>query len=102
MYLILTVQSLNNGNYRFGLSQDDFNQIMKNLNGQNVFVQLPGIDNNIEVAHLTFLNEGNLFANEISNWIIHNNYINWEHRNPFKLVFRFQQNTFTYYNNQAH
>ena len=102
MQLILTVQSLNNGQYRFHISENDFNQIVPKLQGEQIYINLPGSDEDIEVAHNVFFNHQNLYSIEISNWIILNDYINWEYGNPFKLVFSLNNNIFNYYNNQAH
>jgi hypothetical protein len=93
---------MNNGNFRFGLSKPDRDAIIPNLQGQNVFINLPGIDGNIQVTHDTFFNHGNLFSTEISDWIIENNYSVGNNRSPFKLIFRLSGTTFQYYQNQGH
>ena len=52
---VLTVQSLNNGNYRLGLFASDHVRTLQNLNGEEVFVSLPGMGQNIQVGHDTWI-----------------------------------------------
>jgi hypothetical protein len=99
---ILTVEPLNNGNYRLGLSNSDFNNLPQQLDGQDVFISLPNINMNIQVTHDTFYNHGKLFHIAISEWIIQNEYNIYDPGMPYKLIFVLRNSIFTYYLNQAH
>lgn len=101
-FYILTVQALNNGNFRFGLSTKDSKEIRSKLKGKKLYVELPKINETICIAEDTFNNHGNLFHTAISKWIIDNGYSTWEVGKPYKLLFEFSQNILSFYPNQAH
>lgn len=101
MYLILTVQPVENEHYRFGMSQANQYQILHDLEGQNIFINLPGVEQS-EVQSQTFFNYGNLINTTISDWIVMMGYDGYPEGSPTKLIFKLEDNIFTYYPYQAY
>ena len=102
MYLILTVHSVQNNHYRFGMLTLDRNIITQRLRGCNIFIDLPDVERSV-VQPNTFFRFGNLINITISKWIIDNNYHHIPNQQePTKLVFKLKRNVFKYYTNQAH
>ena len=100
--VILTIQSMNNGNFRFHLSNNDFNKIIPHIEGEIILLNLPEIEQDVQAAYHTFTTYQNLVGPEISQWIINNNYHIENNGFPFRLIFKFENNIFAYYPNQAH
>lgn len=102
MYLILTVQSVNNRIFRLGMSNADQLMILPNLQGQQIFIDFFGWEIS-EVQLGIFFDNGNLINQTISRWILANNYSHITNiQRPTKLVFELVNNIFKYYPCQAH